>query len=61
MNILSRVACKTRKSVIIDPCTCLPDSNIYKPIVPDLATGQVVYAGNGKGADAFDEFWRKMR
>ena len=61
MNILSREACKTRISVIIDPYTCLPDSNIYKPIVPDLATGQVVYAGNGKGADAFDEFWRKMR
>ena len=36
-------------------------SNINKTIVADLATGQVVYAGNGKGADAFDEFWRKMR
>ena len=61
MNILSREACKTRISVIIDPYTCLPDSNIYKTIVADLATGQVVYAGNGKSADAFDEFWRKMR
>ena len=27
VNILTRGACKARKSVIIDPCICLPDSN----------------------------------
>ncbi|MBR2945587.1 MAG: hypothetical protein IKC18_02790, partial [Bacteroidaceae bacterium] len=30
VNFLSREACKTRKSVIIDPYTCLPDSNSQK-------------------------------
>ena len=32
VNILSRGACKAKKSVIIDPYTCLPDSNNYRSL-----------------------------
>jgi len=35
--------------------------HVYKTIVADLLTGQVVYVGNGKGADALDKFWKKIR
>lgn len=34
---------------------------MYKTIVAELATGQVVYVGNGKGAAALEGFWRKVR
>lgn len=33
--------------------------HVYKTIVADLATGQVVYVGDGKCADALEKFWRK--
>lgn len=33
--------------------------HLYKTIVADLVTGQVVYVGEGKGADALDGFWKK--
>ena len=35
--------------------------HVYKTIVADLLTGQVVYVGDGKGADALDRFWKKAR
>lgn len=35
--------------------------HIYKTIVVNLLTGQVVYIGDGKGADALKDFWRKLR
>jgi transposase len=35
--------------------------HIYKTIVVDLLTGQVVYIGDGKGADALDGFWKKLK
>ena len=35
--------------------------HVYKTIVADLQTGQVVYVGEGKGADALDRFWKKIR
>lgn len=34
---------------------------VYKTIVVDLLTGQVVNVGDGKGADALDKFWKKVR
>lgn len=34
--------------------------HIYKTIVVNLLTGQVVYIGDGKGADALDGFWKKL-
>ncbi|MBQ6038133.1 MAG: tyrosine-type recombinase/integrase [Bacteroidaceae bacterium] len=35
--------------------------HVYKTIVADLLTGQVVYVGDGKGADALKRFWKKVR
>ena len=35
--------------------------HVYKTIVADLQTGQVVYVGEGKSASALDEFWKKIR
>jgi len=33
----------------------------YLTVVLDLATGVVVFVGDGKGADALDAFWRRLR
>lgn len=33
--------------------------HVYKTIVANLETGQVVYVGDGKGSDALDKFWKK--
>ena len=30
-------------------------------IVVDLETGRIVYVGNGKGADALDGLWPKLK
>ena len=35
--------------------------HIYKTIVVDLDTGRIVYVGNGKGEDALDKFWAKVK
>ena len=35
--------------------------HVYKTIVVNLLTGQVVYIGDGKGADALDTFWKKLK
>jgi len=35
--------------------------HIYMTIVVDLETGRIVYVGNGKGADALDGLWPKLR
>ena len=32
--------------------------HVYKAIVVNLETGQIVYVGDGKGADALDGFWK---
>ncbi|WP_298502309.1 ISL3 family transposase [uncultured Sphaerochaeta sp.] len=33
----------------------------YLTVVLDLKTGAVVYVGNGRGADALDPFWKRIR
>ena len=35
--------------------------HIYMTIVVDLETGRIVYVGNGKGADALDGLWPKLK
>ena len=35
--------------------------HVYKTIVVDLDTGRILYVGNGKGADALDKFWKKIK
>ena len=35
--------------------------HVYKTIVVDLLNGQVVYIGQGKGMDALEGFWKKVK
>lgn len=35
--------------------------HIYKTIVVDLISGRILHTGDGKGADALDEFWKRVR
>lgn len=35
--------------------------HVYKTIVVDLETGHIIYVGDGKGADALDKFFRRVR
>ena len=35
--------------------------HIYKTIVVDLDTGRILYVGEGKGADALDKFWKRVK
>lgn len=35
--------------------------HVYKTIVVNLTTGQVVYVGDGKGSEALDGFWKKVQ
>lgn len=35
--------------------------HIYKTIVVNLQTGQVVYIGDGKGSDSLNAFWKKIK
>ena len=34
---------------------------VYKTIVVDLKSGRIIYVGDGKGADALDGFWERVR
>lgn len=35
--------------------------HIYKTIVVDLKSGRIIHVGDGKGADALDGFWKRVR
>lgn len=35
--------------------------HVYKTIVVDLDTGRILYVGDGKGSDALDGFWERVR
>jgi len=35
--------------------------HVYKTIVVDLETGHIIYVGDGKGADALDAFFRRVK
>lgn len=35
--------------------------HIYKTIVVDLDKGNIIYVGDGKGADALDGFWKRVK
>lgn len=35
--------------------------HVYKTIVVVLRTGRILYFGEGKGADALDKFWERIR
>ena len=35
--------------------------HVYKTIVVDLETGHIIYVGDGKGADALDKFFKRVK
>ena len=35
--------------------------NVYKTIVVDLRSGCILYVGEGKGADALEGFWKRVK
>lgn len=35
--------------------------HMYKTIVVDLATGRILYVGDGKGTDALVDFWKRVK
>ena len=35
--------------------------HVYKTIVVDLETGHIIHVGDGKGADALDKFWKRVK
>ena len=35
--------------------------HVYKTIVVDLLSGRILYVGEGKGVDALDKFWKKVK
>ena len=35
--------------------------HVYKTIVVDLRSGRILYVGEGKGADALDGFWKRVK
>ena len=35
--------------------------HVYQTIVVDLISDRILHTGYGKGADALDEFWKRVR
>jgi transposase len=35
--------------------------HVYKTIVVDLDTGHIIYVGDGKGSEALDDFWKRVK
>lgn len=35
--------------------------HVYMTIVVDLDSGRIIYVGNGKGKDALDKFWKRIK
>lgn len=35
--------------------------HVYKTIVVDLASGRIIYVGEGKGKDALADFWKRVK
>ena len=48
------------KKIAIDEIS-IGKGHRYLTVVLDLTTGAVVFVGDGKGADALDPFWKKIR
>ena len=48
------------ESIGIDE-SAVRSGHVYKTIVVDLILRRILHTGDGKGADALDEFWKRMR
>ena len=56
----SHVSIKKVKRIGIDEFA-VSKGHVYKTIVADLDTGHIVYVGDGRGSDALDDFWKKVK
>jgi len=56
----SRPKLKKLRQIAIDEIT-VGKGHRYLTIVLDLRTGAVVFVGDGKGAEALEPFWRRLR
>jgi transposase len=56
----SYVSIKKVKRIGIDEFA-VRKGHVYKTIVVDLDTGHIIYVGDGKGSDALDGFWKKVK
>jgi len=55
-----RIKLKGLRYLAIDEL-CVGRGHRYLTVVLDLVSGAVVFVGNGKGAEALEPFWRRLR
>jgi len=56
----SRPCLKNVKRIAIDEISVLKGHR-YMTVVLDMDTGAVIFVGDGKGGDALDPFWKKLK
>lgn len=56
----SRLCLKNVRRIAIDEISVLKGHR-YLTVVLDMETGAVVFVGDGKGGDALDPFWKKLK
>jgi transposase len=56
----SRPCLKNVKRIAIDEISVLKGHR-YLTVVLDMDTGAVIFVGDGKGSDALDPFWKKLK
>ena len=55
-----RIKLKRLRYIAVDEI-CVGHGHRYLTVVLDLVSGAVVFVGDGKGADALEPFWRRLR
>lgn len=60
MRLFRRPKLKNLKYIAIDEIS-IGKGHRYLTIVLDLNSGRVIYVGHGKGADALDDFWKRIK
>ncbi len=56
----SKPCLKDLKRIAIDEIS-VRSGHRYLTVVLDMASGAVIFVGNGKGSDALDPFWKKVK
>ena len=56
----SRPCLKNVKRIAIDEISVLKKHR-YLTVVLDMDTGAVIFVGDGKGRDALDPFWKRLK
>jgi len=60
MKRFSRPCLKDLRRIAIDEIS-IRKGHRYLTVVLDMTKGTIVYVGDGKGADALDSFWKKVK